>query len=61
MIDPVLMEQAINDIARDEMNTKIRDWFSLNAPPELLAIYKRYQELETAKISQMMPELKDES
>lgn len=50
MINPYLMEQAINDIAREEMNTKIRDWFSLNAPPELLAIYKRYQELEAEEI-----------
>lgn len=46
IFNPVLMQQAFEEIAKQRMAEEIRQWFALNAPKEIADIYNRYVELE---------------
>jgi hypothetical protein len=45
MFDLDALDQAFYEVSKKEMQKKVHEWIIYTAPPEILAIYKRYLEI----------------
>lgn len=46
MIDPYLLDEAITNVAKNDLYKRMREWFVYNAPNEFLAVLHEYERLD---------------